>query len=121
MARKLQITDNGPVRPWGSYEILYDGADCKVKRITVNPGKKLSLQFHYKRDELWQIISGKGILTIGDTQYVLEAQDSMTIFRRQHHRIENIGKEDLVFIEIQTGDYFGEDDIVRVEDDYGRV
>jgi mannose-6-phosphate isomerase-like protein (cupin superfamily) len=121
MARELPITDNGSIRPWGSYQILYDGDDCKVKRITVKPGKKLSLQFHYKRDELWQIISGKGILTLEDTQYVLEAQDSRTISRKQHHRIENIGKEDLVFIEIQTGDYFGEDDIVRIEDDYGRV
>ena len=121
MARKLSITDNSTVRPWGSYEILYDGPDCKVKRIIVKPEQKLSLQFHYKRDELWQIISGEGILTIGDQDFVLEAQDSMTIFRKQHHRIKNIGKEDLVFIEIQTGDYFGEDDIVRIEDDYGRV
>jgi mannose-6-phosphate isomerase len=108
------------IRPWGEYQVLYDGEDCKVKRITVYPRQRLSLQYHLKRDELWQIISGKGIVTVDSTQYVLQPQDSFTIFRVQHHRIENITDENLVFIEIQTGDYFGEDDIIRIEDDYGR-
>ena len=107
-------------RPWGTYEVLLDAENCKVKRITVLPGQRLSLQYHEKRDELWQIISGKGILTLNDTEFVLEEQDTFTIFREQHHRIKNIGEEDLVFIEIQTGDYFGEDDIIRIQDDYGR-
>ena len=108
-------------RPWGTYEILLDAENCKVKRITVLPGQRLSLQYHLKRDELWQIISGKGILTLNETEFVLEAQDNFTIFRKQHHRIKNIGEENLVFIEIQTGDYFGEDDIIRLQDDYNRV
>ena len=112
-------------RPWGTYEVLLDAQDCKVKRITVLPGQRLSLQYHYKRDELWQIISGKAKLTIGSEvlkyeEFELLPQDDFFIFRRQHHRIENIGEEDLVFIEIQTGDYFGEDDILRLQDDYGR-
>ena len=107
-------------RPWGYYEVLLDANNCKVKRITVLPGKRLSLQYHERRDELWQIISGEGKITIGNKEFPLGPQDSFTIFRKQHHRIENVGEEDLVFIEIQTGDYFGEDDIIRIEDDYGR-
>jgi mannose-6-phosphate isomerase len=108
------------IRPWGQYEVLLDAKDCKVKHITVLPGQRLSLQYHEKRDELWQIISGEGKITVGKMEFDLAAQDNFTIFRRQHHRIENIGKKNLVFIEIQTGDYFGEDDIVRIEDDYNR-
>ena len=112
-------------RPWGHYEVLLDAKDCKVKRITVLPEQRLSLQYHYKRDELWQIISGKAKLTIGTEvlkyeEFELLPQDDFFIFREQHHRIENIGEENLVFIEIQTGDYFGEDDIIRLQDDYGR-
>lgn len=108
-------------RPWGEYWVLYDGDDCKVKRIRVAPGQRLSLQYHVRRDEQWHIISGKGMLTVDRNKFLLRAQDSFTIFRVQHHRIHNIGDEDLIFIEIQTGDYFGEDDIVRIEDDYNRV
>ena len=107
-------------RPWGHYEVLLDARDCKVKRITVLSGQRLSLQYHEKRDELWQIISGQAKITIGDEEFELLPQDDFFIFRRQHHRIENIGEENLVFIEIQTGDYFGEDDILRLQDDYGR-
>src|SRR6056300_445703 len=107
-------------RPWGHYEILLDADNCKVKRITVLPEQRLSLQYHTKRDELWQIIEGKGILSLDGTDYVLEKQDTFTIFRKQHHRIKNIGTDNLVFIEVQTGEYFGEDDIIRIEDDFGR-
>lgn len=108
------------VRPWGAYEVILDAKDCKVKRISVTPGQRLSLQYHEKRDELWQIISGEGSITVDDKIFKLYPQDSITIFRRQHHRIHNTGDKDLVFIEIQTGGYFGEDDIIRIQDDYGR-
>ena len=116
---------NLETRPWGYYEVLLDAKDCKVKRITVLPGKRLSLQYHEKRDELWQIISGEAKITLGGEglryeEFELLSQDDFFIFRKQHHRIENIGEENLVFIEIQTGDYFGEDDIIRLQDDYGR-
>lgn len=111
------------VRPWGRYDILYDGDDCKVKRITVKPGKRLSYQYHFKREELWVFISGYGVATIDDQDYTVvgSAGSQVSIGFEQKHRIANTGDVDLVFIEIQTGDYFGEDDIVRLEDDYGRT
>ena len=108
------------IRPWGEYQVLYDGDDCKIKRITVYSGHRLSLQYHLKREELWHIISGDAKITVDTNEFELLPQDDFFIFRGTKHRIENIGKEDLVFIEIQTGDYFGEDDIIRIEDDYGR-
>ena len=107
-------------RPWGKYEVLYDG-DCKVKRITVNPNGRLSLQYHYKRDEMWLVISGIATITKGDIVTDIKPLRSVWIPKGQHHRVENKQAEPLVFIEIQTGEYFGEDDIVRIEDDYNRI
>lgn len=121
MAGELSSAYHGEVRPWGSYLILHDGLDCKVKRIVVKPGQKLSLQYHHHRDELWHVVAGKGKVRRGEVDVVLTPQQTIQIFRKMEHRVENIGEEDLVFIEIQTGEYFGEDDIVRIEDDYGRV
>jgi len=108
-------------RPWGYYEVLSDENDHKVKRITVYPGKRLSLQRHQKRDEHWYIVSGSTIMTLGAGRLNLGKGQSVDIPRGAAHRIENRGADNAVFIEVQTGEYFGEDDIERLEDDYGRV
>jgi mannose-6-phosphate isomerase-like protein (cupin superfamily) len=109
------------VRPWGRYDILYNGEDCKVKRITVKPGGKLSYQYHYKRSEIWTVISGNGFITLDDDTFYRYPGQTIHIPCGAKHRIENKGDVDLVFVEVQTGTYFGEDDIVRLEDDYGRT
>jgi mannose-6-phosphate isomerase-like protein (cupin superfamily) len=107
-------------RPWGRYEVLADEGDHKVKRIIVAPGKRLSLQRHRRRAEHWYGISGQGIVTVDDRQIPLGPGQAVDIPRGGLHRIHNPGTVPLVYIEVQTGDYFGEDDIERVEDDYGR-
>lgn len=109
------------IRPWGSFRVLLDGKDCKVKSIDVIPKGRLSLQSHKKRQEHWYIVSGVARVRINNNQRILKAGDNIDIPLGCKHRIENIGEEDLLFIEVQTGDYFGEDDIVRYEDDYSRV
>lgn len=109
-------------RPWGYFEVLSDDHDDhKVKRITVLPGKRLSLQYHARRREHWIIVSGSALVTVGENSVKLNPTQAIDIPHRTAHRIENIGKIDLVFVEIQQGDYFGEDDIVRIEDDFGRI
>ena len=108
-------------RPWGYYEILSDESDHKVKKILVHPKKRLSLQLHHHRSEHWYIISGKGLTTLGDNKIHIEAFQTVDIPVETVHRVENTGNTDLVFIEIQTGDYFGEDDIERFEDDFNRI
>lgn len=108
-------------RPWGYYTILSDEPDHKVKRIIVFPGGRLSLQRHKRRSEHWQMISGKAVVTVGDQDLQLGAGDSVDIPAGTIHRIENKGNQNVTFIEIQTGDYFGEDDIERLEDIYGRA
>ena len=108
-------------RPWGTYEVLLDDENCKVKKIVINPGEKPSYQYHHKRVEDWKIISGKGTVCLDDSEFEVSAGDIVSVPLLSKHTIRNIGKESLVFIEIQTGEYFGEDDIVRLEDKYGRV
>ena len=112
-----QLTDH---RPWGCFTILADEPDHKVKRIVVRPGQRLSLQRHQKRQEHWLVVSGRGVVTRNNEELELGAGESVDIARGDIHRVRNDGTEDLVFIEIQLGDYFGEDDIERLEDDYGR-
>jgi mannose-6-phosphate isomerase len=107
-------------RPWGSYTIIKEADDHKVKTITVEPGKRLSYQTHEKRSEYWVIVSGTGTVTIDGIQSMSIAGDAFIIEQGIAHRIHNIGDEPLVFIEVQLGVYFGEDDIVRIEDDFGR-
>jgi len=107
-------------RPWGKYEVLLNDYDHKVKQITVKPGGRLSLQRHQKREEHWFIHKGKALITLDGREIPLEAGQSIDIPRRAVHRIANRGDSDLVFVEIQTGEYFGEDDIERLEDDYSR-
>ena len=108
-------------RPWGNYVVLADNTDHKVKRINVLPGKRLSLQRHRRRSEHWHIIRGKAIVTLDSDEISLGPGDSVDIPTMTAHRIANPGTEPLVFIEVQRGDYFGEDDIERFEDDFGRV
>lgn len=109
-------------RPWGSYEVLSDEVDHKVKRIVVRPGGRLSYQRHHRRSEHWFVVSGTGGLVLDGVEKALRPGDAVDIPAGTAHRIENPdADEPLVFIEVQHGSYFGEDDIVRLSDDYGRV
>jgi len=108
-------------RPWGSYTVFADEKTFKLKRIDVNPHQKLSLQSHAKRDELWAIVGGTGIVVLDGLEVPVSYGKTIDIHAGQKHRIINTGEAILTFIEVQTGTYFGEDDIVRFEDDYGRI
>jgi len=108
-------------RPWGSYSILEDADDCKVKRLVVKPGQVLSLQLHHRRSEHWTVVRGTAKVRLGDEEFLLEPNQSTYIPVETLHRLENPGSEDVHLIEVQTGDYFGEDDIERLEDIYGRI
>ncbi len=108
-------------RPWGSWETLHEDGDCKVKRIVVKTGKRLSYQTHEKREEHWTIVKGRGTVTLDGNDIPCAPGRVVDIPMKAAHRIENTGPEDLVFIEVQLGSYFGEDDIKRIEDDYGRA
>ncbi len=108
-------------RPWGSFTVLEDGSDCKVKRLTVKPGQVLSLQLHHRRSEHWTVVAGTAKVRVGDREFLLQRNESTFIPMETLHRLENPGTEDIHLIEVQCGDYFGEDDIVRLEDIYGRV
>jgi mannose-1-phosphate guanylyltransferase len=108
-------------RPWGTYTILEDSENYKIKRIVVKPGKRLSLQKHYHRSEHWIVVSGTAIVRIGDDEILVRPNESTYIPVGELHRLENPGKVDVVLIEAQVGSYLGEDDIVRVEDDFKRV
>lgn len=108
------------MRPWGSFENLLDVPYCKVKEIVVKPGQAPSYQFHYKRNETWIIVNGVGEATLDDKISVVGPGDTVEVPIVMKHRIRNTGTEDLVFIEVQWGEYFGEDDIVRLADDYNR-
>lgn len=107
--------------PWGHWEVLTAEPSYKVKRITVDPGKRLSYQKHSKRDETWTAVSGRGVITLDEHDKEVLAGDVIHIPREIAHRITNTAQEPFVFIEVQQGDYLGEDDIVRLEDDFGRA
>lgn len=107
-------------RPWGWFEVLYEEPGLKVKRIMVRPGRRLSLQSHEQRAENWVIVQGKALFTLDGREFALDPQQSVFIPKRSRHRIENPGAEELVFVEVQTGSYLGEDDIVRYQDDFNR-
>ena len=117
---KVKAASDESVRPWGHYDILFESDDCKVKRIVVYPNGKLSYQYHFKRNEVWCVASGTGIFTRDGINTICGPGDTLIIPTRAKHMIENTGKEPLVFIEVQRGSYFGEDDIVRISDAYGR-
>jgi mannose-6-phosphate isomerase len=107
-------------RPWGTYTVLDENTSYKIKRIEVLPGQRLSLQKHHHRSEHWIVVSGTALVTCGDAHQVINVNESTFIPIGQNHRLENPGKIPLVIIEVQSGEYLGEDDIVRFNDDYDR-
>ena len=107
-------------RPWGRYIVISDEADHKVKRIVVTAGQRLSYQRHAQRSEHWLIVRGTPVVTLDGTDIPLQPGEAVDIPTGCAHRIANPGEDDVLFIEIQRGTYFGEDDIERLEDDYGR-
>ena len=112
----LEIGD----RPWGKYYVLADEPHYKLKRIEVNPGQRLSYQFHHHRQEYWTMVEGEAVVTLDGEEIIIKYGESIHIPLCTKHRIENRSSELVVFVEVQTGTYFGEDDIVRLEDDYER-
>jgi mannose-1-phosphate guanylyltransferase / mannose-6-phosphate isomerase len=118
--RTEHVSHRRVYRPWGYYESIDTGERFQVKRIMVNPGARLSLQYHRRRAEHWIVVSGNARVTRGDTVFDLAANESTYIPLGEKHRLENSGREPLYLIEVQSGDYLGEDDIVRIEDDFKR-
>lgn len=108
-------------RPWGWYEILYEEKNLKIKKIMIKPGLRLSLQSHDQRGENWTIIKGNAIVTREKENIQLTSNQMVFIPPKSKHRIENTGNSELIFIEIQSGTYLGEDDIIRYEDDFNRI
>tara|TARA_R110000803_G_scaffold16458_4_gene45046 strand:+ start:283 stop:750 length:468 start_codon:yes stop_codon:yes gene_type:complete len=108
-------------RPWGAYEVLHDTSEAKVKVIEVEPGQRLSYQYHNKRSEEWTVIYGTLTVVLDDMEYELTYGDSINIPSGSKHRAWNKTDKPVRFVEVQTGTYFGEDDIVRLEDDYMRA
>ena len=120
--KSIEIKEHSTMqRPWGQYSILETGPRFKVKSIVVHPGQKLSLQMHYHRSEHWIVVSGTAKVTIGTEEKLLHENESLYISKSTVHRLENPGKVMLEMIEVQVGEYTGEDDIVRFEDVYGRI
>jgi len=107
-------------RPWGTYTVLEEDRGFKVKRIEVLPGKRLSYQKHSQRAEHWFVVEGTAKVTLDDEEILVRAGESIDIAIGAAHRVENPGDENLVFIEVQRGNYLGEDDIIRLQDDFGR-
>lgn len=108
-------------RPWGYYTVLADEEDHKVKRIVVYPGKRFSLQRHRLRTEHWYLLTGEAIVTLDGREITLRKGEMVDIPCGAAHRLQNTGGAEAAFIEVQTGEYFGEDDIERLADDYGRI
>jgi len=119
------MSENKPDRyvekPWGGFLQIDEGTQFNVKRIEVNPGQRLSYQKHSKRSEHWSVVSGRAKVTLDGNELFLSSGEHVDIPIGACHRVENVGDSVLIFIEIQRGTYFGEDDIVRLEDDYGRT
>ena len=109
------------LRPWGSFTVLEEGKGYKIKRIEVKPGHRLSLQMHHHRSEHWIVVSGTAKVTCGDQESLLTSNQSTYVPPCTTHRLENSGVIPLILIEVQNGEYLGEDDIVRFQDDYSRV
>nr|WP_314495313.1 phosphomannose isomerase type II C-terminal cupin domain [uncultured Chryseobacterium sp.] len=108
-------------RPWGKYYVLADEPHYKLKRIEVDPGQKLSYQYHNKRQEQWTVIEGDATVVLNGDEIKLSYGESISIPLGEKHRMMNLSNKPVVFIEVQTGTYFGEDDIVRLEDEYDRA
>ena len=114
------MTNENVIKPWGSYETIYSDDNTKVKIIRISPNQRPSYQYHFKRTETWVVVQGEGSLTLNDSVSTVRKGDVIFVEREAKHRIQNTGTNDLVFVEVQLGEYFGEDDIVRVSDDYSR-
>jgi len=108
-------------RPWGNYEVVCNENGAKAKRIEIHSGKRLSLQKHFRRAEKWIVLSGRGLVTVGNRSWEVREGSFVEIGVGEIHRMHNAGAAPLVFFEVQIGDYLGEDDIVRIEDDFGRI
>ena len=108
-------------RPWGNFVSIAENNDFKVKIILIKQEQSISYQYHFKRSEHWIIVKGIGELTVDGKVSLVKKNDQVFIPFESKHKIKNTGDEDLIFIEVQTGEYFGEDDIVRISDDYGRA
>ena len=122
--KNLSVEENecgANITPWGKWEVLLDAEKCKVKRITINPGQAPSYQYHFKREEYWVIVCGEGEAILDDTPVKVSPSQVIFVPIKMKHRLRNTGSEPLIFIETQLGEYFGEDDIVRLSDDYGRI
>ncbi len=118
--REVEVVEWTEHRPWGRFKNLWDTAYTKVKVIEVDVGKRLSYQSHSKRKESWTIVKGEARVVLNDQEILLRAGDHIEIPLGAKHRIENRGASIMSFVEVQTGTYFGEDDIVRYQDDFGR-
>jgi mannose-6-phosphate isomerase len=119
-----EAIDNSPrfdQRPWGTFTVLDEGEGFKVKRIEVYPGKRLSYQKHSQRAEHWVVVKGTAKVTLDGRDIFVEAGEAIDIRIGSAHRVENPGEQTLIFIEVQRGSYLGEDDIVRLQDDFGRA
>ena len=115
------ITLESEERPWGRFFVLHDEPTYKLKRIEVDPGGRLSYQYHHKRSEAWTLVEGTGVITLEGKDKEYTKGETILIHQGVKHRIENKGPEKVVLIEVQTGTYFGEDDIIRYEDKYERT
>jgi mannose-6-phosphate isomerase len=120
MTSTIELDRLSDVRPWGSWEVLDEGPRHKVKRLTVRAHARLSLQTHAHRSEHWVVVSGVATCTVGRRQVLLRPGQCLRVPLGAPHRIANQESDDLIVIEVQLGSYLGEDDIVRLEDDYGR-
>ena len=121
---ETKAVDTSPTfdrRPWGSFTVLDEGDNYKVKRIEVLPGKRLSYQKHAQRAEHWIVVRGEAKVTLDDREIIVREGETIDVEIGAAHRVENPGSDLLVFIEVQRGAYLGEDDIVRLEDDFGRT
>ncbi len=107
-------------RPWGSYTVLEETAEYKVKKVTIKPRKRLSLQYHHKRGEHWVVVRGKALIKVGSAEFTLYPDQSIYVPCKAIHRLSNPFGVTLEIIEVQHGAYLGEDDIVRIDDDFGR-
>jgi mannose-6-phosphate isomerase-like protein (cupin superfamily) len=119
IGQDIPVTEHSE-RPWGSYTVLTESSNFKVKTIEVHPAQRLSYQKHARRAEHWFIVAGEGVVTLDGTDVAVKPGQTVDVGLGVAHRIHNTGAEPLVFVEVQHGDYFGEDDIVRLDDDYGR-
>ena len=120
MSKSLKYIEK-EVRPWGEFYVIADEKNYKIKRIEVNIGARLSYQYHLGRSELWLIIKGSALVTIDEVEKIYNVGESITIPAKSKHRVENCSNEKLVFIEVQHGEYFDENDIIRLKDDFNRV